>query len=187
MRFPIRYSCLGRSQFEKGEFKLIPIRYQDRIKIMSWRNEQIYHLRQARLLTVKDQDHYFQNQVSELFSQKNPDQILFSLIRKNECIGYGGLVHLNWVDKNAEISFIMNTDLEKKEFESNWINFLQLIEKVGFEELKFHKLYVYAFDLRPHLYRVLEKASYFEDARLHQHHLFEEKFIDAVIYSKVNL
>ena len=104
----------------------------------------------------------------------------------DKCIGYGGLVHINWVDKNAEISFVMNTDLEKRNFQLHWCNYLSLIELVGFEELKFHKIFVYAFDLRPQLYEALKVSEYIVDSRLKEHCFFDNKFIDVVISSKIN-
>ena len=141
---------------------------------MKWRNEQIYHLRQNKIITETDQDFYFKNVVNKLFDKEKPDQILFSYLKNDKCIGYGGLVHINWIDKNSEISFIMDTKLEKQSFQTHWNIFLSLIEKIGFEELKMHKLYVYAFDLRPHLYTALEESNYFKDAVLNQHSFFEK-------------
>ena len=83
---------------------------------MKWRNEQIYHLRQSELLTEESQERYFQDIVSKLFNQKEPDQLLFSFLKNDKIIGYGGLVHINWTDRNAEISFIMDTNEEKNIF-----------------------------------------------------------------------
>ena len=114
---PLEYICLKNQSYEHNEFSIVPIRYEDRLEIMKWRNDQIYHLRQDQPLTEKEQNVYFQNTVVNLFKKKNPNQILFSFLRKNICIGYGGLVHINWIDKNAEISFIMDTELEAVGFE----------------------------------------------------------------------
>lgn len=182
-----KYNCLNQNEFSNNNYKIVPIRFEDRIDIMNWRNEQIYHLRQAKPLTLEDQNHYFENVVSKLFDQERPNQILFSFLKDDKCIGYGGLVHINWIDKNAEISFIMKTELEKNHFEEFWSIYLGLIEKVAFEELSFHKLYVYAFDLRPHLYKALTKNDYFLDAKLKDHCFYNNKFIDVVIHSKLNL
>ena len=91
-----------------------------------------------------------------MFEQDKPNQILFSYLKENECIGYGGLVHINWIDRNAEISFIMKTELRRTEFKKHWKIFLELIEEVAFKELKIHKLHTYAFDMRPEIYEVLE-------------------------------
>ncbi|NLM18529.1 MAG: GNAT family N-acetyltransferase, partial [Clostridiaceae bacterium] len=110
------YKILNKQTFIQGDYSLVPIRIKDRYDIMKWRNDQIYHLRQSEPLTKEVQDDYFNNVVSKLFTQDKPNQLLFSYLYKNECIGYGGLVHINWIDKNAEISFVMNTELEKDEF-----------------------------------------------------------------------
>ena len=66
------------------------------------------------------------------------------------------------------------------------INYLLLIEKVAFEELQFHKIFTYAFDLRPHLYEALENSGFIKDARLKDHCLFDNRYLDVVIHSKIN-
>ena len=127
---------------------------------------------------------YFDNVIAKLFEQEKPNQILFSFLKNGECIGYGGLVHINWIDSNAEISFIMDTALEKTFFDFHWSSYLSLIEQVAFKALKFHKIFTYAFDLRPHLYPMLIKNGFEEDARLAEHCYFEGKFIDVLIHAK---
>ncbi|WP_438969475.1 GNAT family N-acetyltransferase [Nonlabens sp.] len=179
------YKCLAQQEFSSGEFKIVPIRFEDRMDIMKWRNEQMYHLRQAEPLTIESQNHYFNSVVKSLFEQEKPSQILFSFLQNDICIGYGGLVHINWIDKNVEISFIMNTDYEKENFETLWSEYLNLIEQVAFNELQLYKLYVYAFDLRPHLYTTLLNNNYFFDARLKEHCFFENSYKDVIIHSKI--
>lgn len=180
------YKALDKQTFTSGKNSIVPLRMEDRYAIMKWRNEQIYHLRQHKTLTREDQDEYFENTVASLFNKDFPEQILFSYLENEICIGYGGLVHINWIDKNAEISFIINTELEDENFEFHWSRFLKLLEELAFVELQFHKLYVYAFDLRPHLYAALELNQYFKDAVLKEHCFFNNQFIDVVIHSKLN-
>lgn len=184
--FPNTYHCLNRNHWSQDNFYLVPIRYQDRIDIMRWRNEQIYHLRQNKPLTEASQNTYFEEVVAKLFDQQQPNQILFSYLEDDKCIGYGGLVHINWVDRNAEISFIMATELEKEHFHFHWKTYLGLIEKLAFEELGLHKIYTYAFDLRTHLYKAVEAAGYQREATLKEHCLFEGEFKNVVIHSKCN-
>ena len=181
----MNYKVLTKQKFSKGEYSIVPIRFEDRYNIMKWRNEQIYHLRQDKFLTKENQDKYFNDIVSVLFEQEQPNQILFSYLKDNKCIGYGGLVHINWIDKNAEISFIMDTNLENDFFEFHWSTFLKLIEKVAFMEIDLHKLFVFAFNLRPHLYNVLENNNYFKDAVLKEHCFIENCYKDVVIHSKI--
>jgi RimJ/RimL family protein N-acetyltransferase len=180
-----QYKILNKQKFVSGNFSIVPIRHEDRLDIMKWRNEQIYHLRQDRPLTIENQNYYFDSVVNNLFGQQKPNQILFSFLENEKCIGYGGLVHINWIDMNAEVSFIMDTVLEKEYFESHWLTYLGLIEKLAFQELNLHKIYIYAFDLRPHLYDVALKASFIKEAVLKEHCKFQNKFIDVVIHSKI--
>lgn len=182
----MEYKALITNHFQYENFFLVPIRMEDRWCIMQWRNEQIYHLRQNKPLTKDNQEAYFANVVLKLFEQEQPNQILFSFLENDICIGYGGLVHINWIDKNAEISFIMNTILEKNRFHEIWTTYLKLIEEVAFNELGMHKIFTYAFDIRPHLYGVLLNANYIEEARLKEHCFFDSKFIDVLIHSKIN-
>lgn len=186
MRFPEKYRVLNKNSFSIDEYSIVPIRYEDRFKIMEWRNEQMYHLRQASTLTKEDQENYFKNVVANLFDQEKPEQILFSYLKDGECIGYGGLVHINWIDHHAEISFIMKTELEIEEFKKHWGIYLDLIEQVAFKDLQLNKIFVYAFNLRPHLYEAIEAKNFIKEAVLNEHCFFEGEYIDVVIHSKIN-
>jgi RimJ/RimL family protein N-acetyltransferase len=180
------YKALNKQVYSEGIYSIVPIRFEDRMYIMNWRNEQIYHLRQSQPLTIQDQDNYFNTIMNQLFEAEKPSQLLFSYLENDTCIGYGGLVHINWIDKNAEISFVMNTKLEKEMFKFHWGTFLQLLENIAFNELKFHKIFTYAFDIRPHLYEVLESNNYLKEAVLNEHCFFNNQFIDVIIHSKKN-
>lgn len=179
------YRVLNKQNYYYNEYSLVPIRVQDRYKIMKWRNEQIYHLRQNEVLTPKKQDRYFEEVVADLFDNEKPDQILFSYLRNKECIGYGGLVHINWSDKNAELSFIIKSKIEYSNFRKHWDIYLKLIEEVAFMELGFHKIYTYAYDLRPQLYNILEDNGYFKEAALEEHACIDNEYVNVIIHSKI--
>lgn len=179
------YKALNKQVFTSGEYTIVPIRFEDRYLIMQWRNEQIYHLRQSKPLTREDQNSYFENVVSKLFDQDKPDQILFSFLKNGQCIGYGGLVHINWIDKHAEISFVMDTALEGHSFKVLWQTFVKLIEVVAFQEIKLHKIFTFAFNLRPLLYEAVENIGFTKEAVLIDHCLFKGNFIDVIIHCKI--
>ena len=181
-----KYICLQHQEQHLGDYSIVPLRYEDRFSIMKWRNEQIYPLRQTRPLTEDDQQRYFDNVVSKLYDNPKPDQILFSYLEKGVCIGYGGLVHINWIDRNGEISFIMDTQLESEHFAEHWSNYLTMLKAVAFDDLGLHKIYTYAFDLRPHLYTMLEANGYKREATLKEHCLFNGEYKDVVLHSLWN-
>jgi RimJ/RimL family protein N-acetyltransferase len=179
------YKILKTQKIEEDGCSIVPIRSVDRFEILKWRNEQIYHLRQDKPLSIEDQNEYFQNTIQHLFDQDRPNQILFSLLENEICIGYGGLVHINWIDKNAEISFILDTKLENIFFAKYLSIFLKMIEKVAFQDLNFHKIYSFAFDIRPHLYPILELGGFVKDATLKDHCFFNGEFKDVVMHYKL--
>lgn len=126
----------------------------------------MYHLRQRNILSIEDQENYFLHEIPKMFHEEKPKQILFSFLENNTCIGYGGLVHINWINKNAEISFLMDTELEKERFTEIWSVFLELIECVAFEHLDFLKIYTYAFEFRRQLFEVLLRVGFELDNEL---------------------
>ena len=180
------YKALDKQIHLIADYKITPIRNQDRYDILKWRNEQIYHLRQESLLSKEDQDRYFKNTISSLFKVDFPNQLLFSFFLKDKFIGYGGLVHIDWENKLAEISFLMNTIDEKFFFEAHWNNFLSLIEIIAFNELNFKQIFVFAFDVRKHLYPVLINNKYLLTETKYNYYTFNGKKFDALIYSKNN-
>ena len=180
------YKALNQQIFTSGEYRLVPIRFEDRYDIMQWRNEQMYHLRQSAPLTIDDQNYYFDNVVSALFDKENPDQLLFSFLKNDEFIGYGGLVHINWIDKNAEISFVMKTSLERFFFEDLWVKYLKIIEDIAFASMKFNKIFTYAYDLRPRLYTALDSAGFEIESVLKNHKMIEDFYVDILVHSKFN-
>ena len=80
----------------------------------------------------------------------------------------------------------MDTTLEKEHFSELWSKYLELLEIAAFEDLKLHKIYTYAFDLRPHLYIMLEVNGYKREATLKEHCLFQGEYKDVVFHSKIN-
>jgi RimJ/RimL family protein N-acetyltransferase len=181
-----KYKCLSTFKFESNGFHIESLRDEDKYTILEIRNQQLFHLRQNEPITKEKQEQYFTTVISDLFLQEKPNQLLFSFFENGNFIGYGGLVHINWIDQNAEISFVMKTELETSFFAKYWSNYLKLIEKVAFDELNFHKIFTYAYDLRPHLYPVLESCGFKEEAKLKEHCFFDGQFFDVVCHAKWN-
>ena len=180
------YKVLSKQYFVEGDYSLTPLRHKDRYQIMHWRNEQIIHLRQSELLTKEKQDLYFTNVIDKLFYQDLPKQILFSFLKGNECIGYGGLVHINWQDMNAEVSLVLNAEFNDHYFIETWTKYLSILKNVAFKELNLYKIFTYAFDIRPKLYKALENSGFTEESRLKEHCNIDGKFLDVVYHSCFN-
>jgi RimJ/RimL family protein N-acetyltransferase len=168
-----------------GNFKLLPIRDEDKYEIMNWRNAQVRILRQKSVLTNQQQEKYFKEVVAKLFEAEKPEQLLFSLLENDILIGYGGLVHIDWESRNGEVSFLTDTSrtVNSNRFIADWKEYLCLIKQVALYELAFAKIYTYAYDIRPHLYAVLKESGFVKEARLRNHVSIGNSYYDVLIHS----
>lgn len=182
--FPPTYKNLNQQKFELDQFWIQPIRFKSHQEIMNWRNDQIKFLRQKEKLTKPDQVQYFDTVIRKLYEVKQPDQLLYNFYHEQSLIGYGGLVHIDWQNRNAEISFILDTRLNNVEsYLEKFPVFLRLIENVA-SELKFHKIFTYGYDIAAYRFEPLEKLGYQLEARLIDHISIENDLYDVRIYSK---
>lgn len=179
------YKNINSNSFNNGIYSLVPIRDEDKYDIMNWRNNQLEILRQETILSIEQQEHYFKTVVDKLFDIEEPKQLLFSFLENNKLIGYGGLVHIDWEIKTAEISFLTETSRNENVdvFISDWVNYLSILKKVATDYLNFKSIYTYAFDLRPNLYIALQEAGFTEINRHKNHIQIDDKKVDVVIHS----
>ena len=164
----MNYACLKTQEFTLNQYQLIPIRYKDIFLIKQWRNAQIDILRQEEPLTDEMQKKYFENILEPSSSLRHPKQILFSLLKENQCIGYGGIVHIDWEVQKGEISFLVDTDRTRQPevYEADFTTFLKLIKEVAFHDLHFRSLYAETYDIRPHHISILESNGFIEEKRV---------------------
>ncbi len=185
----MKYKILNRNIFSKENLSIVPIRYEDRYKIMGWRNEQIYHLRQSVKLTKKTQDIYFDNVLSKHFNEKNPQQILFTYLEEEKCIGYGGFVNINWIDKRAELSFLIDTSLKGnfQRYSYYFSNFINLIKIAGFEEIGFNRIFTETYSFRKNHIKILERNNFIYEGMMKEHIFMIEdnKFYDSILHASL--
>ncbi|MBL7727604.1 MAG: hypothetical protein JNM68_07965 [Dinghuibacter sp.] len=188
VRFPAHYRILSMSKICFNSYSLVPIRYEDRVEIMKWRNEQLAILRQQKKLTSYEQDKYFADEVQPLFDAEHPKNMLFSLLLNDQFIAYGGLVHINWGEMRSEISFLNETARadDIMLFKEDFSSFLKLIEQVAFGALKLRLIHSYAYNLRPYLYEVLEESGYLLDKEKKIPLRADAKEHEVVIHYKCN-
>lgn len=182
------YKCLKKQEHSLENYKLIPIRQSDMGLIKKWRNSQIDILRQSAPLTDKAQKKYYQEVLAPSFSEKHPHQILFSYFYGDTLIGYGGLVHIAWNSKRAEVSFLLDTDRanDEAQYKKDHSVFLQLIKEVSFNHLHFHRLFTETFDIRPIHIETIESQGFILEGKLREHVLIKDKYIDSLIHGCLN-
>lgn len=182
-----RYVVLPQASYTVRDYTLVSLRQQDIFKIKAWRNAQIDILRQKKPLTDEDQSSYYHSVILPGYGQQYPDQILFSILQNGACIGYGGLVHISWEDKRAEISFLVDNDrisdrrTEQDDFES----YLKIIKYISFNELGLNRLHLEIYDIREKHIQTIEKSGFILEGRLQQHVIIRGVPADSLIYGMV--
>lgn len=182
------YRALPQPEYCWQDYRLVPIRLDDRESIRTWRNAQLLVLRQAEPLTAAQQDAYFQRVVLPLLEQERPGQLLFSLLHRGELIAYGGLVHIAWPDLRAEVSFLADPAraADPATYRADLRAHLRLLGQVAFAGLKFRRLFTETYDLRPAHVAILEEAGFQLEGRLRQHvQVAPGIFVDSLMHGQL--
>lgn len=196
MKFPKTYKSVPDfKEFNNNQIMIIPIKFEHRLNILKWRNEQLFHLRQKELISEKNQQKYFNNILRPLFEQKHPNQLLFSIFLKNKFVGYGGLVHINWIDKHCELSFLVETSILEKHEDVHELNsgnsdyklifseFISCMKEITFKNLKFNRLFTETYSIRKKHIKILEINKFkFEGAQREKVFIGKE-FVDSLYHS----
>ena len=194
LEFPMKndemeYSFLQNNRYCLNEYCLVPLREQDVELIRKWRNDQIHVLRQKKPLTEKEQHNYFSQVILKSFNEDKPKCILFSFLFKNNCIGYGGFVNINWNIKSAELSFLLDTKHAQKAkiYQKEFSVFLELILGLNTEEIKFEVIATETYDIRPLHIKILEDSGfkYIKRTRSLKKNI-DGKIVDSIFHEYTN-
>jgi len=101
-------------------------------------------------------------------------------------IGYGGLVNISWLNKRAEVSFLLNTSIvkNKKKYEIHFKNFFSFISKTSFLKLKLEKIYTETFIFRKKHIKLLEINGFKKEGFLKNHYYKNKKKINSILHAK---
>lgn len=178
------YKCLSLDRYSLGIYTLLPVREEDIMLIKDWRNAQLDVLRQKQLLTEAMQYRYFETVVWPSFDLDKPSQLLFSFLREDVCIGYGGIVHICWEDRRAEVSFLLNPlrVVDSTVYRQDFLSFLNLLKEVAYKVLALNRLFTETFDSRPFHISVLEEAGFRREGRMKQHVCINGIFVDSILH-----
>lgn len=180
--WPDRYACVDLDGLILGEYGLRPIAWADRIPIRQWRNERLEILRQAQPLSEEDQDRYFGTVVAPQMTQGQPPQVLLAFLHDDRLIGYGGLVHIDWVGSSAEVSFITEPDRQSPaQFGADLSAFFGLIRTVA-GRLGMTRLTTEVYAFRTDYIAEAERSGFVLEGRLVGHAPYGDGVVDSLQY-----
>jgi len=179
-----RYACVPVERVEEAGFSLSTVQPEHIEPIRRWRNAQLDVLRQSAPLTPEQQQAYFDSQIWPSLEQAEPRQILLAYFRDGALIGYGGLVHISWADRRAEVSFLLDPEPEanRRELPELFACYLGLIVRLAFSHLDLRRLVTETFAFRDTHIAVLEAQGFQREGRLREHVLVDGKPMDALMH-----
>lgn len=182
-----KYKILKKTKYCLNEYSIVPLNDEDMESIRVWRNQQMSVLRQRKKITKKEQISYYKESIEPIFNQKNPRLILFSYLKNDVFIGYGGFVHIDWNLKKAEISFLTKTSRNKirKTYVEDFNIFLKLIISLGFKEIGFNKLETETYSIRQTTIKILEENGFQLERQLHKQIFINNKYYDSLFHGQI--
>jgi RimJ/RimL family protein N-acetyltransferase len=165
-------------------YEIRPLQLEDAENIRIARNEQMDVLRQSHEISKEEQIHYFKHTVVPNSTKPYPDLVLYSFLKNGAWIGYGGLTHIDWHNKRAEISFLVETARTKvpENYGQDFENFLKILSREAFNTFQLHRLFTETFDFRKDHIKILENFGFIQEGILREHILINGKFENSIMH-----
>jgi RimJ/RimL family protein N-acetyltransferase len=178
------YRCLPQEVVTDGTYALVTVQDAHIESIRQWRNAQIDVLRQAAPILPEQQVAYYAQHIWPALEQPRPANILLSILQGDRLIGYGGLVHMAWEHRRAEVSFLLDSALaaEPVAYGRHFVAYLGLLKRLAFEQLGLHRLTTETYAFRDSTIQVLEQCGFRQEGRLREHVRIGERWVDALVH-----
>lgn len=178
------FACLSRAAVSDGRHSITTIQDAHIEPVRQWRNAQMDVLRQTQLLTEDDQTAYYARCIWPTLADSNPTNILLAFLEDGQLMGYGGLVHVSWPDKRAEVSFLLDPALAASAtgYAARFSAFLSLLKQLAFEDLGLNRLWTETFASRSHHIAVLEANGFRAEGCLRRHVYIAGSWVDSLLH-----
>ena len=140
-------------------------------------------LRQSKKITRQDQIKWFKD------LKKDKNQKLFAILEdkdlKKKLIGYCGLTNIDYFNKQAEISFLVEPKRAKNNvlYKKDMIQALSFLANLAFKKLKLKKIFTETYEFRKKHIKILEKFGFKKEGVLRSHVFKKGKFYNSLIHS----
>ncbi len=178
------YRCLAGSSPQQGGWRLRTLGDADIEPIRIWRNAQLSVLRQQEPVTPDAQRAYYARAIWPQTALAQPDTILVAYERDGVLIGYGGLVHVAWPHRRAEVSFLADPAIgaDPDDYATSLTVFLDLIRGMAFDDLGLARVFTETYAQRSHHIGVLERAGMIREGTLRDHVVVAGTPTDSILH-----
>jgi len=178
------YRCMPREVIAAGDYTLTAVHPEHIEDIRQWRNAQIDVLRQSAPITPEEQRDYFARTIWPDKAVATPKNLLLSYAERGRVIGYGGLVHIAWEHRRAEVSFLLRTEMtqDSARCQALFARYLGLIKELAFGDLGLARLCTETFAIRPDYVRTLERSGFVAEGVLRHHVIIQGRPVDSLMH-----
>lgn len=178
------YACLPKPVIRGGDLSLMAVQPEHIEPIRLCRNAQMEVLRQSAPISSDEQVAYYAATIWPDMARPQPRNIIFTYLERDEFVGYGGLVHIAWQHRRAEVSFLLEPQLAgvERTYTRYFSAFLRLIQSVAFQDLKLHRLFTETYATRAHHISVLEASGFALEGRMRDHVRIQDEPVDSLIH-----
>lgn len=116
-----------------------------------------------------------------------PTNILLAIRLDGKLIGYGGLVHISWQDKRAEVSFLLEPDKADAHphYAGTFAHYLHTVSELAFTDLQFNRLFTETWSTRSVHIQALESAGFVREGVMKEHTIQDGVYTDSVIHGRL--
>lgn len=159
-----------------------PIKKENIFLILKWRNEQLDVLRQKKRITCMEQVRWFDG------LKKDRNQKLFAIFEKagprDNFIGYCGLTHIDYLNRRAEISFLVDTNRTKigSLYMMDMLSALSFLAGYAFLKLRLKRIFTETYEFRKKHIKILEEFGLKKEGVLHSHVFLKGKYYNSLMH-----
>jgi RimJ/RimL family protein N-acetyltransferase len=178
------YTCLHRQRFVAGSCALVPVAPEHIENIRLWRNAQLSVLRQMAPLSRTEQENYYATAIWPQMSDPAPANLLLAFLENDKHIGYGGLVHIAWPHRRAEVSFLLAPEraADPERCANDFSTFFGLLKAIAFDDLNLNRIFTETYAQRTQHIAILEKNGLRREGILRQHVIVDGKATDSILH-----
>lgn len=175
---------MPRQRVELGGLSVEALQPRHIEAVRQWRNAQIAVLRQSTIIEPEQQEAYYAEHIWPDMPLQHPRNILLAYSEQDRFIGYGGLVHIAWEHRRAEISFLLDTALAgtPRDHAYHFPQFLKLMKVLAFDDLCLERLCTETYAVRGHYIAALDGAGFHREGVMRQHVRIDGRPVDAVLH-----
>lgn len=171
----------------EGPLSLAAVQPRHIEAIRLWRNAQMDVLRQSRPIGADEQADYYGRHIWPDKARPEPANILLIVEEEGVPVGYGGLVHIAWEHRRAEISFLVKPEIaaDPAGYRRCFLGFLGLAQRLAFDQLELDRLFTETYATRDRHISVLEEAGFRREGTMRHHVRIDGRPVDSIIHGCV--